>query len=284
MKKTSLLWKWGFALCSDGNDVHAHAELLKVNVKVDMQLVVPVDLHPLDKAVDDHFLCLHAGGVVHISPRDNVIVLGVQVLQHSLSFVIGQLRRLKLLLNFETFCLTVRNQRAEQVLRKSTFAAQGFNDLGLQHIQLGRYFCMFGPDAAEQRLPFLHFFFVLDIDDLAFGDSFHTLKDLAHHSGFGLVDNQLVNLMLALVEAATFYEIVAVGNKTAFETAVLDKLAEGGFCADRSLFAFTVSLPEADIVGEFIGVGIETLLTLLGTPDPDAVLFGYRSLCSCGRL
>src|SRR5699024_11544089 len=35
-----------FALCSDGNDVHAHAELLKVNVKVDMQLVVPVDLHP----------------------------------------------------------------------------------------------------------------------------------------------------------------------------------------------------------------------------------------------
>ena len=122
-----------------------------------------------------------AGGVVHISPRDNVIVLGVQVFQHSLSFVIGQLRRLKLLLNFETFCLTVRNQRAEQVLRKSTFAAQGFNDLGLQHIQLGRYFCMFGPDAAEQRFPFLHLFFVSDIDDLTFGDSFHTLKDLSHH-------------------------------------------------------------------------------------------------------
>ena len=98
------------------------------------------------------------------------------------------------------------------------------------------------------------------------------VKDNPHHSGLGLVDNQLINLMLSLVEAATFYEIVAVGSKPAFETAVLDKLAEGGFCADRSLFAFTVSLPEADIVGEFVGVGIKTLLTLLGTPYPDAVL------------
>jgi len=50
-----------------------------------MQLVVTVDLHPLDKAVDDHFLCLHAGGVVHISPRDNVIILGVQVIQNMLN-------------------------------------------------------------------------------------------------------------------------------------------------------------------------------------------------------
>ena len=64
-----------FALCSDGNDVHAHAELLKVNVKVDMQLVVPVDLHPLDKAVDDHFLCLHAGGVVHINTFERMLLL-----------------------------------------------------------------------------------------------------------------------------------------------------------------------------------------------------------------
>ena len=45
------------------------------------------------------------------------------------------------------------------------------------------------------------------------------------------------------------------------------------FCADRSLFTFAVSLPEADIVGELVGVGIKTLLTLLGTPDPDAVSY-----------
>lgn len=93
-----------------------------------------------------------------------------------------------------------------------------------------------------------------------------------HHSSLGFVDNQLINLMLALVEAATFYEIVAVWSKTAFETTVLDELTEGGFCADRSLFAFAVSLPEADIVGELVSMGIKTLLTLLGTPYPDAVL------------
>ena len=43
------------------------------------------------------------------------------------------------------------------------------------------------------------------------------VKDNPHHSGLGLVDNQLINLMLSLVEAATFYEIVAVGSKPALE-------------------------------------------------------------------
>ena len=38
------------------NNIQAHAELLKV----DVQLVVPVDIHPLDKTVDDHLLGLNA--------------------------------------------------------------------------------------------------------------------------------------------------------------------------------------------------------------------------------
>ena len=52
--------KMSIFLCRNPNDVKAHTKLLKVDVKVDMQLVVPVDIHPLDKAVDDHLLGLNA--------------------------------------------------------------------------------------------------------------------------------------------------------------------------------------------------------------------------------
>ena len=68
------------------------------------------------------------------------------------------------------------------------------------------------------------------------------VKDDPHNSGLGLVDNQLVNLVLALVVAPASYKVIAIGSKAAFEAAVLDELTEGGFCADRSLFAFAASL------------------------------------------
>ena len=64
----SLSLKSGYFLCCNMDNIQTHAELLKVNVKVDVQLVVPVDLHPLDKTVDDHFLGFDACGIVHISP------------------------------------------------------------------------------------------------------------------------------------------------------------------------------------------------------------------------
>jgi len=80
-----------YFLCRNPNDVKSHAKLLKVDVKVDMQLVVPVDIHPLDKAVDDHLLSLNACGIVHISPRNNIVILSVLGCQDCLSLVIGRL-------------------------------------------------------------------------------------------------------------------------------------------------------------------------------------------------
>ena len=56
VKKTSLLWKWGFALCCDCRNVQSSAELLKVNIEIDMQPIVPIHLHAPDQAAHDHFL------------------------------------------------------------------------------------------------------------------------------------------------------------------------------------------------------------------------------------
>jgi len=53
-----------------------------------------------------------------------------------------------------------------------------------------------------------------------------------YHSGLGLVDSQLKNLMLAFIEAPALYKVIPIRSKTALETAVLDELAESGFCAN----------------------------------------------------
>ena len=70
------------------------------------------------------------------------------------------------MLNFETFCLTVRDQRTKQVLRKSAFAPEGFNDLRPEHIKLGGSLGIVGFSTFEKRLPFFHLFTITDIDDL----------------------------------------------------------------------------------------------------------------------
>ena len=85
------------------------------------------------------------------------------------------------MLNFETFCLTVRDQRTKQVLRKSAFAPEGFNDLRPEHIKLGGSLGIVGFSTFEKRLPFFHLFTITDIDDFTFGDRFHPLKDLSYY-------------------------------------------------------------------------------------------------------
>ena len=58
------------------------------------------------------------------------------------------------------------------------------------------------------------------------------VKDDPYHSGLGLVDSQLKNFVLAFIEAPTLYKFIPIRSKTALETAVLDELAESGFCAN----------------------------------------------------
>ena len=99
------------------------------------------------------------------------------------------------------------------------------------------------------------------------------VKDDTHHSSLGLVDDQIIKLMLALVEAPAFHKVIAVWSKAAFKAATLNELAQCGFGTDKSLFAFTISLPKADIVGELVRVAVEALLPLLSAPYIDPVLY-----------
>lgn len=58
------------------------------------------------------------------------------------------------------------------------------------------------------------------------------VRDDPHNSGLGLVDNQLVNLMLALVVASASCKVIAIGSKATFEAAVLVEMAQSGFCTN----------------------------------------------------
>ena len=77
--------------------------------------------------------------------------------------------------------------------------------------------------------------------------------------------------MLALVEAAAFYKVIAVWSKTTLKAAILDKLPQSGLGTDRGFFTFAIRLPEADIICELICVAVKPLLPLLRAPHPDAI-------------
>ena len=42
-----------FVLCGDFYNIQSKAELRKINVEINVEFIVPVDLHPADQAVDD---------------------------------------------------------------------------------------------------------------------------------------------------------------------------------------------------------------------------------------
>ena len=82
---------------------------------------------------------------------------------------------------------------------------------------------------------------------------------------------KFVEFVLALVDAATFHKVITIRRISALKVTFFHKLAQTGAGSDGSFFTLAVCLPEADVVQQFVGVVVETLLTLLGTPYPDAV-------------
>ena len=74
------------------------------------------------------------------------------------------------------------------------------------------------------------------------------VKDNPHYGSFLLVDVQFVQFMLALVDTPTPYKVIAIRRISALEVTFFYKLAQTGAGTDGSLFAFSVRLPESDVV------------------------------------
>jgi hypothetical protein len=72
--------------------------------------------------------------------------------------------------------------------------------------------------------------------------------------------------MLALVEHAALFEPVSEGSHASAEASLLNHLAERRFGSDGGLFAFTVRLPESDVVGQEVRVRIKSLFSLVDAP------------------
>ena len=98
--------------------------------------------------------------------------------------------------------------------------------------------------------------------------------EVKHHpddSGLVLINDQHVHLMFALVEDAALFQPVPVWCVSTAEPAFLYHLAKGRFGAHRSFLALSIGLPETDVVGQAVRVGLKPLLSFLYAPDADAL-------------
>ena len=57
---------YGFFLCGNRHNVQPFTELCKVNVEINVQLVVAESLYPLYQTAHHHFLCLYGGCVARL--------------------------------------------------------------------------------------------------------------------------------------------------------------------------------------------------------------------------
>ena len=78
--------------------------------------------------------------------------------------------------------------------------------------------------------------------------------------------------MLSLIEGAAGNQSVTVGGDATTEATLLYHLPKGSLGTDGDFLAFTISLPEADVVHQSVGMGIDFLFALIDTPYLDAML------------
>ena len=108
------------------------------------------------------------------------------------------------------------------------------------------------------------------------------MEHKAYLGSFFLVDGQIVNLLLLLVHTPGFNELISIGAGAACVIALLRQNVEAVCRADRCLLALTVGLPKADVIHQPVGVALNSLLALLGSPYPDSVT--DKPLHNKGRL
>ena len=96
--------------------------------------------------------------------------------------------------------------------------------------------------------------------------------DLPDHCSLRFIDDQIPDGLVLFVGSAQVLQPVTVGQVPAAPLAFLHHL--GMLCADSDgcFFAFSGSLPETNVVQQFIHMIVKALFTLPGTPDFNALL------------
>ena len=97
-------------------------------------------------------------------------------------------------------------------------------------------------------------------------------KYLPHPGGFLRVDLQILDRLVALVDAALVYGAVSVGHEATGIVPARDDLADAVAGAHRCFLALPRRLPEADVVHQLVAVALDPLLALMSAPHLNAVL------------
>ena len=101
------------------------------------------------------------------------------------------------------------------------------------------------------------------------GDLF---KYLPHPDGFLRVDLQILDRLVAFVDAALVYRTIPVWHEATGIVPARDDLADAVAGAHGCFFALPCRLPEADVVHQLVTVALDPLLALVGAPHFNAVL------------
>ncbi len=81
-------------------------------------------------------------------------------------------------------------------------------------------------------------------------------KPRSDHLGFILIDHQIPDRLVLLVGSAQELQPITIGQAAAAPLSIHDHLLVPGADTDRGFLTFAGSLPEADVVQEFIHVRI----------------------------
>ena len=207
--------------------------------------------------------------------------------------------------------LGLRDQRPQQLFGKGAFPTDAFQHLAFQRLKIGGGLGVFAPDTLEKRFSLLHFFFVADIYDLAFGDRFHAVKYLPHHlindtvqrvrrvaglpvtfrllAGLAVADIAVnANSPLSLALAGSGAGITGLEGDLTAEmimkvnlSAMLVCLAMAGVCYMFSGI-FNQSKYSLGISGTFVGVSVlANMMAMFGSLGVKALEnFKYFSICT----
>ena len=97
--------------------------------------------------------------------------------------------------------------------------------------------------------------------------------NLSDDNRFIFANGKIFLFVAFFVEPPALYEHIPIRSGAAFVMTLFHQQPQTRSCAYGRFFAFTVSLPKADIVHQLVGVGVKPLFALVHAPYPDIAFY-----------